>query len=77
MQKLEKEPGDQVTCVRVYDDFYRCNWWAPGDDPSARGSLFHGLEVSTFRVRKSFFVRATMTDGQLVIVDATIKPVVT
>ena len=74
MDFLGKEPGDQMTCVCVYDDFYRCNWWAPGIPTGRSESLFPGLEVSTYRVRKSRFVRAAMRDGQLVVEDRTPQP---
>jgi hypothetical protein len=71
LQAMDKEPRDQVTCVRVFDDFYRCNWWSPRISTGPAQSIFHGLEVSTYRVRKSHFVRAAIRDGQLVVEDAT------
>ena len=40
------KPGDRVTCVHVYGDFYRCNWWAPGAGPKNE-RIIAGLEVST------------------------------
>ena len=73
IQTMDKEPRDQLTCVRVYDDFYRCNWWAPGILPGRSESIFQGLEISTYRIRKSHFVRAVIRDGQLVVEDATHK----
>ena len=59
VREIERMPGDQVTCRRIYGDNYRCNWWqskntAPYDNP---GML--GLLVTTFRIRKSQFVRVT------------------
>ena len=62
-----------MTCVRVFDDYYRCNWWAPGVAPIKGESVFEGLEVSTFRVRKSEFMRARMVDGKLVVEDGSSK----
>ena len=70
LKQLEREPGDRVTCVWVYGDFYRCNWWAPGID-QAVGRMIQGLEVSAYRVRKSRFVRAMVVDGKIVVTDAT------
>ena len=26
---VQKDPSDRVKCVRVFDDYYRCNWWYP------------------------------------------------
>ena len=71
LQAMEKEPSDQLTCIHVYDDYYRCNWWAPGIAAARSESLFEGLEVSTYRVRKSRFLKAAMSNGKLVVEDAT------
>ena len=73
LQAMEREPRDQLTCVRVFDDFYRCNWWAPGAAAGRAEATFAGLEVSTYRIRKSHFVKAALRDGQLVVEDATPK----
>ena len=70
LQSMEKEPRDRLTCVRVFDDFYRCNWWAAGALPARAEKGFQGLEVTGFCVRKSHFVKATMRDGVLVVEDA-------
>ena len=67
---LEREPGDRLTCKRVFGDFYRCNWWATGTG-SSDAHMIRGLEVSTYRVRKSRMVRATVAEGQLIVEDAT------
>jgi hypothetical protein len=69
IKKLERDPGDRVTCVRVFDDFYRCNWWAVG--AGLGEARMEGLIVSAYRVRKSQFVRARLTEGRLVLEDAT------
>ncbi len=54
VQSVKRETGDVVRCARVFADRYRCNWWF-GD----------GLFEPT-RVRRSAFLRATMTaDGLL------------
>src|ERR1700716_1699948 len=69
LKKLERDPGDRVTCVRVFDDFYRCNWWAVG--AGLGESRMEGVIVSAQRVRKSQFVRAKLTEGRMVLEDAT------
>ncbi len=74
VQKLAREPGDRVTCVRVFDDFYRCNWWTPSAGP-ADARAIPWLAGSVRRVRKSQFVRATFTQGRLVIEDVTREPI--
>jgi hypothetical protein len=70
---LEREPGDRLTCMRVFGTFC-CNWWARGSGGGSAAAdvrMNRGLEVSTYRVRKSRLIKATFGDGQLVIEDAT------
>jgi hypothetical protein len=64
---LKREPLEQVTCRRVGDHHYRCNWWTPQatatyDNPSMLGSL-----VTTSRISKSQFVHATRTGPKLTV----------
>jgi hypothetical protein len=64
---LKREPLEQITCRRVGDHHYRCNWWTPQDttafdNPSMLGSL-----VTTSRISKSQFVHATRTGGKLTV----------
>jgi hypothetical protein len=63
--------AEQVTCRRVADNHYRCNWWTPQDtagydNPSMRGSL-----VTTSRISKSQFLHATRTGGKLIVREIT------
>ena len=80
LQQLEREPGDRVTCIHVFDDFYRCNWWVASDVPAGSGAgstdarTIPWLAGSTRRVRKSRFVRATFVEGRLIVQDATHVP---
>lgn len=67
---LELQPGDRVSCVRVFGDFYRCNWWAPGHS-SAELRMIEGLRASTYRIRKSRFLRVTSAAGGVIIQDVT------
>lgn len=64
---LTRAPLEQITCRRVGDHHYRCNWWTPQatvgyDNPSMLGSL-----VTTSRISKSQFVHATRTGGKLTV----------
>lgn len=66
-QTVQRDPLDRVKCVRVFDNFYRCNWWAqPASDIVSRHSSMWGI-VATQRVRKSRFLNVTMVAGELVI----------
>ena len=72
-QTVQREPLDKVKCVRVFGNYYRCNWWAPpvgakaGEHTSAWG------DVATQHVRKSRFLSVTLVEGQLVIKDPPIR----
>jgi hypothetical protein len=64
---LARAPLEQVTCRRVGDHHYRCNWWTPQetvgyDNPSMLGSL-----VTTSRISKSQFLHATRVAGKLTV----------
>jgi len=57
---MERQPDERIRVVRVFDDRYRCNWWVEDKTP-------HPFWLSTGRIRKSTFVRATRTkDGLLI-----------
>jgi hypothetical protein len=61
---IEREPRDQVRCVRVFDDYYRCNWWhRPASSPQSD----NWAALINDRIRKSRFLRATLQAGSLVI----------
>ena len=64
---LARRPAEQVTCRRVGDHHYRCNWWTlqetgSYDNPSMLGSL-----VTTSRISKSEFVDARRIGGKLTV----------
>ena len=64
---VSREPLDRVRCVHLYDDHYRCNWWAPGgDDPRNQQAQSEWAALATQRVRKSQFITARLSAGQLV-----------
>jgi hypothetical protein len=59
---VEREVGQEVRSVRVFDDNYRCNWWVRDDTP---GPMY----LNTGRIIKSKFLRATMTGEKLILED--------
>jgi hypothetical protein len=61
---VAREPLDFVKCVRVFGNYYRCNWWSRA--AGARQYLDYawtGIIVDI--VRKSCFLSATMNAGEL------------
>jgi hypothetical protein len=67
-----REPLDRVRCVHLYDDHYRCNWWAPGvdDKHGAAEGQSEWASLAMHRVRKSRFITARLSAGQLVMEEA-------
>ena len=59
---VEREPGEEVRSVRVFDDNYRCNWWVRDPRP---GPAY----LNTGRIVKSKFLRATMRGDEIVVED--------
>jgi hypothetical protein len=64
---LARAPFEQITCRRVGDHYYRCNWWTLQDterydNPSMLGSL-----VTTSRISKSQFLHAKRVGGKLTV----------
>ena len=66
---VSKDPLDRVKCVRVYGDFYRCNWWNQTGDGVAPRHVSAWGEVAMQRVRKSRFLKVTVAAGELVITE--------
>ncbi len=62
---VDRDPLDWVRCVRVFGDFYRCNWWSRKGQKRA-GQDFDWGGLITDHVRKSCFLRVTTKKGQLV-----------
>src|SRR4051812_26069643 len=59
-QSMARQSDERIEVVRVYDDFYRCNWWVEDKTP-------HSFWLASGRIKKSTFVRATKTgDGLLI-----------
>ena len=62
---VARRPGEQVTCRRVGDHHYRCNWWtlqstAMYDNPEMKGAL-----VTTSEISQSEFLHVTRAGRQL------------
>jgi hypothetical protein len=64
-REIERAPGDQVTCRRIYGDNYRCNWWQIKDTRAYDNPGMLGLLVTTSRIRKSQFLRVTRSAAGL------------
>ena len=59
-----KTPREQVTCRRVSNDHYRCNWWTLQDTGTYDNPGMHGLMVTTSRISQSQFLHVTRgSDG--------------
>lgn len=61
-QSMERQHDDRIMVVRVFDNCYRCNWWAQDKTP-------HPFWLPTGTIRKSQFLRATKTSDGLLIED--------
>jgi hypothetical protein len=66
---VPREPLDRVRCVHLYDNHYRCNWWAPGA-ADGRTPMAEWAVLAMHRVRKSQFITATLQGGELVMDEA-------
>jgi hypothetical protein len=53
-KSIEREWDEEVRCVRLFGDRYRCNWWV-------RDKTALGMSYSIGTIRKSRFFRVTMT----------------
>jgi hypothetical protein len=61
-QTVAKQADEQVKTVRLFDDYYRCNWWV--QDKNEQPSW-----MSSGKIRKSSFLRVKKTSSGLVIED--------
>lgn len=62
---VDREPLDLVKCVRVFGNYYRCNWWSSAG--VQRGDLdSHWSRMIMNIVRKSSFMSVTMDADELV-----------
>jgi len=71
-QAVKREPADIVRCVRVFGDFYRCNWWSRlGKRPATRDYDWGGLMTDC--VRQSRFFKATLSGDQVVMTESELE----
>ena len=68
---VDREPRDRVRCVRLFDTYYRCNWWAPMNPEALRERGFDWAVATTHHVRKSLFLNVKINSGRLVIEQVT------
>ena len=54
---VSKTTREQVTCRRVKEDHYRCNWWMPQSLSGYDNPAMAGLMVTTNRICRSSFLR--------------------
>jgi hypothetical protein len=65
-QLVEREPLDAVRCVRVFGNFYRCNWWSRLGAKRA-GRDFDWGGFITDHVRQSRFLKATVRGEEIIL----------
>lgn len=59
---VERKSDEEVRCVRVCGDRYRCNWWVRDRDA-------HPMFSTIGRISRSKFLRVTNAGNRLVIDD--------
>ena len=59
VRTIAKSAGEQVTCRRVKENHYRCNWWLPQSLAGYDNPAMTGLMVTTNRICRSSFLRVT------------------
>jgi hypothetical protein len=74
-RSITRKPREQVTCRRVNQDYYRCNWWSQQDTEAYDNPSMAGLLVTTSRITRSQFLHVTKAGAELKIrVIASDKP---
>jgi hypothetical protein len=63
-QSAERQADETIKAVRVFDDYYRCNWWV--QDKST-----HAFWLATGTIRRSRLLRATKSSDGLKMKDVT------
>jgi hypothetical protein len=61
-QSMERQADERIRVVRVFDNFYRCNWWVRDKTP-------HAFWLPAETIRKSRFVQVDKKDDRLRIKD--------
>ena len=63
---VDRQPADTVRCVRVFGNYYRCNWWCRAAGQRV-GPEYNWAGNAMDCIRTSRFLTATMHAGELVI----------
>jgi len=72
---IARNAREQVTCRRVNENHYRCNWWSQQDAHAYDNPGMTGMLVTTSRISRSQFLYVTKTGVDLKIrVIASDKP---
>ena len=61
VRTIARAADERVTCRRIDNNCYRCNWWGPQTRSGYDNPAMGGLLVTTHRVRRSAFLRVTAT----------------
>jgi hypothetical protein len=70
IKTVTRASREQVTCRRVKEDHYRCNWWMPQSLSGYDNPGMAGLMVTTNRISRSSFLRVKRAaNGGLEITD--------
>ncbi len=64
-QSAARQPEESIKAVRVFDNYYRCNWRVQDKSSNA-------FWLATPTITKSRLLRATMTKDGLIIEDMTL-----
>ena len=65
-QSVERQPDERLKVVRVFGNFYRCNWWVQDISPTS-------FWLSTGTIRKSRLLKATKTNDGVLVEDVTLS----
>jgi hypothetical protein len=60
---IPRKAREQVTCRRISNNYYRCNWWALQDTGGYDNPGMTGMTVTTSRISQSQFLHVTK-DGK-------------
>jgi hypothetical protein len=65
VRSIARNAREQVTCRRVGQNHYRCNWWSLQGTGEYDNPGMAGLLVTTSRISRSQFLRVIKTGEQL------------
>ena len=65
VRSIPRNVREQVTCRRVDQNYYRCNWWSQHDTQAYDNPGMTGLLVTTSRISRSQFLHVTKAGNGL------------